>query len=223
MADLDDEWRDISFSLGEMGDCVDPEVTERILLHDRKELRRLWDEHAYHKIQLSTVREIEGDDVKIARFMAKMLNGRPADDFTRAWHELGCRVIPRMLGRAAIGTEPVGEAVESPRDPPWHIQVLWPDGEGPEDPSVPPMDGYRQERMRHDVPMMDDYKHLNDRERDGVVLDIESVAEQVVHLNYGVHRLLSAIVRRRLEKSRSEGREDELAVALKALLDGGLY
>lgn len=68
--------------------------------------------------------------------------------------------------------------------------------------------------------MIDRYKHLNQDER--VEIGIEDVAAQVVAMNYGVHRMLSAIVRRRLEMAGPFG-DDELAIALRDLLERGLF
>jgi hypothetical protein len=61
---------------------------------------------------------------------------------------------------------------------------------------------------------IDRYKHLNDG-RDGAVIGIEEMAHQVCHLNYGVHRMLSAIVRIRL----AEFPGDRMATQLKKLLE----
>lgn len=64
---------------------------------------------------------------------------------------------------------------------------------------------------------MDMYKHLNDR--DGVVVGIEEIAVQVEKMNYGTHRMLSALVRAR----RANHPKDELADALQALLERGFF
>lgn len=40
--------------------------------------------------------------------------------------------------------------------------------------------------------MIDDYKHLN--RDDKFTVDIDDIAKQIVHKNYGIHRLLSALV-----------------------------
>ncbi len=40
---------------------------------------------------------------------------------------------------------------------------------------------------------IDDYRHLN--KDDNFKVDIEQIAFQTVHMNYGVHRLLSELVR----------------------------
>ena len=65
---------------------------------------------------------------------------------------------------------------------------------------------------------MDSCRHLND-DNDGATIGIESIAVQVERLNYGMHRLLSALVRARL--ARKPG--DVLALGIKALLDRGLF
>ena len=66
--------------------------------------------------------------------------------------------------------------------------------------------------------VQDSYKHLND-DGDGVVVGIEAIAEQIVKLNYGTHRLLSAIARLRLARRH----DDPLALRIKALLDAGAF
>jgi hypothetical protein len=76
------------------------------------------------------------------------------------------------------------------------------------------------------MPTIDTYKHLNDR--DGVVIDIEDIAKQVVKMNYGVHRLLSALVRARRERAKAtgelrDGERDELTEGIAALLERGLF
>ncbi len=68
------------------------------------------------------------------------------------------------------------------------------------------------------MPRMDDYKHLN-HDNDGAVLCIEDMAYQVDKLNYGSHRLLSAIARIRLDKRP----DDQLGRGLKKLLDDGAF
>ncbi len=68
---------------------------------------------------------------------------------------------------------------------------------------------------------MDAYKHLN--EGDGVVIDIETIAKQIVKLNYGTHRMLSAIIRARREKPMTYTERDELADELEVLLKRGLF
>lgn len=71
-------------------------------------------------------------------------------------------------------------------------------------------------------PTADTYKHLN--ESDGVLIGIEEIAKQVVKLNYGTHRMLSAIIRARRENPSSVyAAPDELADELEALLKRGLF
>lgn len=69
------------------------------------------------------------------------------------------------------------------------------------------------------MPRADQYRHLNDVEGDGVRIGIEAIARQVDALNYGTHRLLSAIVRVRRETRAN----DELANGIEALLNRGLF
>ena len=70
------------------------------------------------------------------------------------------------------------------------------------------------------MPTIDTYKHLN--ESDGVLTGIEEIANQVVKLNYGTHRMLSALVRARRKVGKSHER-DELADEIEALLKRGLF
>lgn len=63
----------------------------------------------------------------------------------------------------------------------------------------------------------DIYNHLNSDKRDGVVVGIEPIAEQVVLLNYGFHRILCALVRAQLKRFP----DSELAHAVKEVLDRG--
>lgn len=65
----------------------------------------------------------------------------------------------------------------------------------------------------------DSYKHLNETDKFIVSLDVEAVAVKLIDMNYGVHRLLSAIVYHRLARSP----DDELALGIKVLLDAGLF
>ena len=70
--------------------------------------------------------------------------------------------------------------------------------------------------------MIDQYRHLNGEDSspaDGVTVGIEAIAAQVVRLNYGMHRMLSALVRFRLAIRPG----DALALGLKQLLDKGLF
>ena len=66
--------------------------------------------------------------------------------------------------------------------------------------------------------MIDRYKHLNDGEHDGKVdlaIGIEELAAKVEHMNYGMHRMLCALVRARLARYPDDG----LAIALGRLLN----
>lgn len=68
--------------------------------------------------------------------------------------------------------------------------------------------------------MIDQYRHLNGDDlspSDGLVVGIEAFAARVVHLNYGMHRMLSALVRCRLALRPG----DALALGVKKLLDAG--
>lgn len=83
--------------------------------------------------------------------------------------------------------------------------------------------------------MIDRYKHLNESDRQGghgVVVGIEDIAEQIERMNYGMHRMLSALVRaRRAATAKKADRWDaeirakhnELADRIEALLNEGLF
>jgi len=64
----------------------------------------------------------------------------------------------------------------------------------------------------------DGYKHLND-DGDGITIGIEEIAPVVEKLNYGMHRMLCALVRARLKRRPG----DEMALAIRALIEKGLY
>lgn len=66
---------------------------------------------------------------------------------------------------------------------------------------------------------MDEYKHLNKGDKFCVELDIEELAAKIIVMNYGMHRLLSALARQRL----AQRPRDELASGIRALLEKGLY
>ena len=66
--------------------------------------------------------------------------------------------------------------------------------------------------------MIDTYKRLNTPGQ-GVVIGIEEIAVQVEAMNYGTHRLLSALARNRL----AANPHDKLGVAIRSLLNQGLY
>ena len=66
---------------------------------------------------------------------------------------------------------------------------------------------------------LDQYRHLNKASLFTVKLSLDEVAEKILAMNYGVHRLLSAIIRLRLEYDSN----DELALGILALLEQGLY
>lgn len=65
---------------------------------------------------------------------------------------------------------------------------------------------------------LDSYRHLNEGDKFRIELDVENVVAKIVSMNYGVHRILSSIVRQRFAK-RSD---DELAHGILALLEKGL-
>ncbi len=65
--------------------------------------------------------------------------------------------------------------------------------------------------------MFDDCKHLNDDPHDGVSIGVEAIAEQIVKLNYGFHRMLCALVRHHVKRFPNS----ELAREIKAALDRG--
>lgn len=71
----------------------------------------------------------------------------------------------------------------------------------------------------------DPYRHLNDitdakaRASDGVVLGIETIAEQVERLNYGMVRMVAALARSRLKRKP----DDRFALALCDLIRSGMY
>jgi hypothetical protein len=68
--------------------------------------------------------------------------------------------------------------------------------------------------------MIDQYRHLNDDAASGkgVVIGIEEIATQVVRMNYGTHRLLSALARARL----AVNPDDKLGRGIRELLNRGL-
>lgn len=66
---------------------------------------------------------------------------------------------------------------------------------------------------------IDTYKHLNKDSKFCIELDIEDVATKIVSMNYGVHRLLSAIAQQRSAKYPN----NELASEILILLGKGLY
>jgi hypothetical protein len=66
---------------------------------------------------------------------------------------------------------------------------------------------------------IDSYKHLNTTSKLRIELDIEDVAAKLISMNYGVQRLLSAIVRQTL----IERPDDELALGILVLLQKGLF
>jgi hypothetical protein len=70
---------------------------------------------------------------------------------------------------------------------------------------------------------IDSYRHLNygnyPQSKLEISIDIEELAKKIIEMNYGVHRLLSAIVRQRLEKKT----DDKLATGIFNLLNKGLY
>ena len=60
------------------------------------------------------------------------------------------------------------------------------------------------------------YRHLNDS-KDGYTVGIEEYAARLDKLNYGVHRMLSAIARNRLDEKPT----DPIGNALRELLNSG--
>ena len=69
--------------------------------------------------------------------------------------------------------------------------------------------------MRH----LDKCRHLNEKDKLRIELDLEEIVRQVMSMNYGTHRFLSALVRFRLEKFG----EDQLARGIEQLLEKDLY
>jgi hypothetical protein len=69
------------------------------------------------------------------------------------------------------------------------------------------------------MPRIDFYRHLNDETGSGVTIGIEEIAVQVEAQNYGMHRMLSALVRAREARRPA----DPLATELRALLEKGLF
>lgn len=67
------------------------------------------------------------------------------------------------------------------------------------------------------------YDDLNKNNEFEVELDIDEVASQICSGNYGTHRLLSAIVRYRDNRDAAWTRPDELADAIRSLLDADLF
>jgi hypothetical protein len=66
---------------------------------------------------------------------------------------------------------------------------------------------------------MGSYNHLNEDDILSISLSIDKLAQQVIGMNYGVHRLLSAIAKRRLDNDPQDG----LGQGVKQLLDEGWY
>ncbi len=67
---------------------------------------------------------------------------------------------------------------------------------------------------------VDSYRHLNESSKFRIELDVEMVAAKIIGMNYGVHRLLSAIVR---QLRVIHGPSDELATEILELLEKGLF
>lgn len=70
------------------------------------------------------------------------------------------------------------------------------------------------------------YNHLEQTDPiAGELIDIDHLARTAVKKNYGVHRLLSAIIRARDEKKAESGKQspDYLADILRDALNDGLY
>ncbi len=65
-----------------------------------------------------------------------------------------------------------------------------------------------------------EYRHLDKTDKFKIELDIDDIAIKIISMNYGVHRLLSAIVRYRHKK---HGQDDELANGISKLLEQGLF
>lgn len=59
------------------------------------------------------------------------------------------------------------------------------------------------------MPQLDSHNHLNDDSKLKVELSIPDVAKQVCSLNYGAHRLLSAMVHELRAKNNAENLETE--------------
>ena len=66
---------------------------------------------------------------------------------------------------------------------------------------------------------IDEYKHLDKHTAMAVVLPMEQIARECVALNYGAHRLLSAMVHAIREKRGP----NELADGIETLLNKGLF
>jgi len=79
--------------------------------------------------------------------------------------------------------------------------------------------------------MIDSYKHLNKNskvtiQRDKIIvkIDIEDIAGELLDMNYGVHRLLSALVRQRKEKKDREFNfYNSILPEIENLLNKGYY
>lgn len=67
------------------------------------------------------------------------------------------------------------------------------------------------------------YDRLNESSSLDIELDINDIAKQFVSMNYGTHRLLSAIVRARDNRGIAWQRPDELADGIRDLLNAGLF
>jgi hypothetical protein len=81
------------------------------------------------------------------------------------------------------------------------------------------------------MPRIDSYKHLDGDSKVSVELSMEEIAQRVCALNYGAHRLLSAMAHE-LRKKNDEfiescpdckGQRSPLADAIEELLNKGYY
>lgn len=68
-----------------------------------------------------------------------------------------------------------------------------------------------------------EYDHLNGDPGDGVTIQIDDIARQIVRLNHGTHRLLSAIVRERRNYAKQRGLQspDDFADRIEKMLNDG--
>ena len=82
--------------------------------------------------------------------------------------------------------------------------------------------------MTEHIKGVGEYDNLNKSQPieigDGVVItDLDAFADKIVEANYGVHRLLSAIIRARKRSGRYEEFPDKLGEALTKLLEDQHY
>lgn len=68
---------------------------------------------------------------------------------------------------------------------------------------------------------IDMYKHINEKSK--VEVDIEDIAKQVINMNYGVHRLLSALVIYAKGNKKFYGDRQCILAEVEKLLEEGFF